>query len=200
MNCRKVSRLLSAYMDGELPGVEHRQIHEHLSWCGECAHEHERLLQMKRLLAGMRVQRPRADLSQSILVRLREEDGRLAPGGTGGWLRRVGQWFQVAGPAQQIVAFGAGVAVVGVILAGRMLTISHPSNGIHWYPRDPSQEAALPRAPQADPYANVTLPAAWTTNQTRPDPAFNTPWLTPFPMYRRQAHTSTVSFSTRPLH
>lgn len=200
MNCRKVSRLISAYMDGELPGVEHRQIHEHLGLCRECANEHERLLQMKRLLAGMRVQAPRSELSQSILMRLREEDGRLALGGPGGWLRRVSRWFQVAGPTQQVVAFGAGVAVVGMVLTGRMLAVSHQPDGIHWSPRDPSQEASLPRAPQADPYSGVTLPAAWTSNQARPDPPFSTPWLTPFPMYRRQAGTTPVMFHLRPSH
>jgi len=194
VNCRKVSRLLSAYMDGELPGVEHRQIHEHLGWCGECADEHARLLQMKRLLAGMRVQSPRSELSGAILARLREEDSRLALGGSDGWLRRVSRWFQVVGPAQQILAFGAGVAVVGVLLAGRALVTDRQPEGIHWYPRDPSQESALPRAPQADPYANITLPAAWTTNRTRPEPPFGFAGISPIPLIRR----SSVMFSPRP--
>ena len=44
MNCNKVSNLLSAYMDGELLGFEHRLIHQHISRCAECSAEYEELL------------------------------------------------------------------------------------------------------------------------------------------------------------
>ena len=47
MNCRKVSHLLSAYMDGELAGVENLQIRQHLSNCDDCNDEYEELLGTK---------------------------------------------------------------------------------------------------------------------------------------------------------
>ena len=70
VNCRKVNQLLSAYMDSELPGIEHRQVRSHLAACSPCRDEYEALLQTKRLLASLQILAPRpafaAELSQNI--------------------------------------------------------------------------------------------------------------------------------------
>src|SRR5450432_4196251 len=61
VNCRKVSHFLSAYIDGELPGVEHRLIHEHLTRCEECRAEQEGLLYTKRMVSRLRLKEPRSE-------------------------------------------------------------------------------------------------------------------------------------------
>src|SRR3954454_22477611 len=73
VNCNKVSHLLSAFMDGELLGYEHRQIHHHLQQCVDCRTEYDELLQMKRLLAAMRLREPDKKLAASIVQRVAAE-------------------------------------------------------------------------------------------------------------------------------
>src|SRR5947209_8479362 len=75
VNCRKTASLLSAYMDGELPGVEQLQIREHLKYCVHCNEEYESLLYTKRVLARLSVANPRNCLEDRILNRLSEEAG-----------------------------------------------------------------------------------------------------------------------------
>lgn len=95
MNCRKANSLLSAYIDGELPGVEHLQIREHLRVCERCCAEYESLVWTKRLLASLKVQEPCADLEQQILDRIAHEERQPSP-------RRPWQgWFALLSPAQQ---------------------------------------------------------------------------------------------------
>jgi anti-sigma factor RsiW len=74
VNCRKVNQLLSAYMDGELRGVEQRQVFEHLARCGECNMEYESFLQMKRMVGCMRTHQPPADLEARISYALTWEE------------------------------------------------------------------------------------------------------------------------------
>lgn len=78
MNCRKVNQLLSAYMDGELRGVEQRQVFEHLARCSECDQEYESFLQMKRMLGCMRTQHPTPDLHARISYALSWEEAQAA--------------------------------------------------------------------------------------------------------------------------
>src|SRR5690349_20833433 len=74
VNCNKVSHLLSAYMDGELLGYEHRLIHQHLQHCPDCRVEYEELLHMKRLLSAMRVCEPCPQLASNIVRRVSSEE------------------------------------------------------------------------------------------------------------------------------
>ncbi len=78
MNCRKVNQFLSAYMDGELPGVEHRQIYEHLNRCQDCQREYDSLLQMKRMLGSMRTAHPALDLQTRIAYAISWEETQEA--------------------------------------------------------------------------------------------------------------------------
>ncbi len=112
MNCRKVSHLLSAYIDGELPGVEHRQIHEHLAGCAECAQEHRGLVQMKRMLASLRLREPSADLPQRILSQVSAQPTLRAP-----WLDQINRWVQVQGLKPQSLALAATFALGGIVFA-----------------------------------------------------------------------------------
>ena len=63
-------------MDGELPGVEHRQVHTHLIQCEACRDEYDDLLQMKRMLSGLRIHDAGASLQTVILQRLDEAETR----------------------------------------------------------------------------------------------------------------------------
>jgi len=75
LNCRKANSLLSAYIDGELAGVEQMQIRSHIRDCRCCSDEHESLLLTKRMLSGVSMQAPRVCLEERILNRIGEEKG-----------------------------------------------------------------------------------------------------------------------------
>ena len=70
MNCRRVASLLSAYIDGELNGVEMLAIREHLSGCETCREDYESLRATKQLLSRMPNVSPREDFARAILNRL----------------------------------------------------------------------------------------------------------------------------------
>lgn len=147
MNCRKVTHLLSAYIDGELQGVEHRQIHEHLAGCSECAQEHRGLVQMKRMLASMRVREPSADLPQRILSHVRMQQTFRAP-----WLDQFNRWVQVQGLKPQSLALAATFALGGIIFAS--YTIDRVDTSDHataLQSLTPAQVARLQAAPVMEP-------------------------------------------------
>ena len=61
MNCRRVSSLLSAYLDAELTGAEMLEVRAHLEACCTCRAEHESLQQTKHLLASLALRAPRPE-------------------------------------------------------------------------------------------------------------------------------------------
>lgn len=70
MNCSRVMKLLSAYVDGELTGAEMLEIRRHLSYCPECSEEHEALLFMKRAVSRLRTVAPRQDFMVELMSSL----------------------------------------------------------------------------------------------------------------------------------
>ncbi len=72
MNCRKVTNLMSAYVDGELTGFEMLEIRRHLSECPDCSLEHDSMRAMKQAVARLRTVAPREDFATAILSRLDE--------------------------------------------------------------------------------------------------------------------------------
>lgn len=70
MNCARVSRLLSSYIDGELSGSEMLQVREHLDHCHCCSEEIEGLRMIKRFTSGMRPAAPSPHLEAAILMSL----------------------------------------------------------------------------------------------------------------------------------
>lgn len=118
MNCRKVNHLLSAYMDGELGGVEHRQIRAHLQACQDCSSEYAALLQTKRLLAALRIQEPHGDLPSGILRRIEEvESARRHAGFARPFLTALIERLRTVVPASPAFAVGASVACAAVFLS-----------------------------------------------------------------------------------
>lgn len=112
MNCRKTASLLSAYMDGELPGVEQLQIREHLKHCTCCNEEYESLLYTKRVLARLSVANPRNCLEDRILNRLSDEAER--------GVKRfdpLGWWSLLAEQQKSNIRTAGLVAVLGGLCA-----------------------------------------------------------------------------------
>ena len=157
MNCRKVSHFLSAYMDGELPGVEHRQVHEHLAQCSDCAQEYRGLLHTKRLLAGMRVREAQTDLPLRILQQVHAQD--TAPQGHAGpsWLESVTRLLTSQNPRPQALVIAASFAIVGIVYASYAIDRSEQ---IVWHTATPAEIARLQPASPADPYVTPLAPPA----------------------------------------
>ena len=154
MNCRKVSHLLSAYMDGELPGVEHRQIHEHLAQCPDCAQEYRGLLQMKRLLAGMRVREAQADLPIRILHQVHTQETASHNQKGRSWLDNLAHLLTSQNPRPQVMAVAASLAIVGIVYASYAIDRSEQ---IVWHTTTPAEIARLQPAP-SDPYVPPLSP------------------------------------------
>jgi len=72
MNCRRVENLMSAYVDGELTGVEMLEIRRHLSDCEGCSSEYEAERALKQAVARLSTVSPRRDFAADILTRLDE--------------------------------------------------------------------------------------------------------------------------------
>ena len=70
MNCSRVTKLMSAYVDGELTGVEMLDIRAHLHDCTECREEYEAIRLIKQAFAGLRTMAPREEFVASILMKL----------------------------------------------------------------------------------------------------------------------------------
>jgi hypothetical protein len=70
MNCRRVSSLISAYIDGELTGVEMLEIRDHLKSCRSCTLQYESLRYTKQLLSHLAYAQPRVGLAQRICSQL----------------------------------------------------------------------------------------------------------------------------------
>lgn len=109
MNCQKVSHLLSAFMDSELPGYEHRQVLVHLRDCSSCRCSYEGLLQLKRLLSNLRTKEPGQRLVNNILAQLEDQRDR----DSFGWLRRSFLSFQrmTLSPSTAL-SVGIGVSLI----------------------------------------------------------------------------------------
>jgi len=139
MNCGRTSRLISAYLDGELPGAEMLAIREHLRGCERCAAEMEDIRQVKAAMARLTPVRPAPDLEARLLAAVREVEVPPAHR-LGAWLmERLGGHLQPA---------AAAVGVCAVLLA---VLVGHLPQADHW--QDPvaeriSQTVTLPDLPQ----------------------------------------------------
>ncbi len=173
MNCRKVNQYLSAYMDGELRGVEHRQIFEHLSRCPECEQEYASLLQMKRMLGSMRTVSPSRELQAKISYAITWEEGMEANRTPDRILMRVQHFFQEFFVSPQGLGLGA-LALLGLYTVLHHLPLesgSAHSETIVWQktPNSVSELTAglAPSAPQ-----RFILPPVRRSNDAMPQEVF----------------------------
>jgi len=120
VNCRRTINLLSAYIDGELPGIEHRQVHNHLPQCCECEREYLSLLQMKRMLGSLRVQEPSIELPQVILHRVHLAEREAEGHQNTGWHGVFSVLLRTHLVSLRPLALGSGMACVAVLLTAHL--------------------------------------------------------------------------------
>lgn len=63
---------MSAYVDGELTGMEMLEIRQHLSECADCAEEHESVRFVKQAVSRLATVAPHENFAASILGRLND--------------------------------------------------------------------------------------------------------------------------------
>ena len=165
MNCRKASNYLSAYIDGELPGVEQLQIREHLRHCACCQEEYDALLMTKRLVSGLRIKEPRAGLEDRILTAI-AKDGDIPSAGNG-WLVRARAWWAVMAYSQRL-RLAAGFCAASLAVAAIAVSLSTPRAGESIATANPAS-IATGITPLPDP----KMPASTLINLH--DPAENGP-------------------------
>lgn len=142
MNCRNVLHLLSAYMDGELRGVEHRLVHDHLAYCPECEAEYEDLLRTKRLVGCLRVQMPREQLSSLILTSLTEERRRADERHPSLWLSRLQRLLRETLPSPRLALIGSGMGVAIALFLAYQIPLSDEDK-IDWISPEAAHAAML---------------------------------------------------------
>jgi len=118
VNCRKVSQLISAYMDAELQSVEHRQVRDHLLRCDECHEEYDQLLQMKRMLGSLSVKEPRADVQNRILYHIAWEEQQRTNKHPANWLSNL-----IATGRASLISVNPGVIGFGAVLIAAALVV-----------------------------------------------------------------------------
>lgn len=72
---RFVRSHISQYIDGELDGINAARVERHTRWCPHCAQLLSSLRLTVNALAGLR-QRPRQDMAETIIARLRANELR----------------------------------------------------------------------------------------------------------------------------
>ena len=142
MNCRQVNHLLSAYIDGELPGHDYRAVAKHLTNCTDCHSEYHSLVQTKRLLTALRMKQPTGDLASAVIANVHQSGARVKSRQT--WSSR-GMIFS---NMLQAGFLGAGV----LFLAGVIYTQSNARQrgiSIQWHSSTINNQDRLPDSPLA---------------------------------------------------
>lgn len=119
LNCRRVSNLLSAYLDAELAGTEMLDIRDHLSRCPSCAREYDELRQTKRLLGTLALRTPEA--GTDFETRLRQSVAQQSAwGGLGRLPGMFSAWRQGATsltpPRVRTLTTATALSVAGLLL------------------------------------------------------------------------------------
>ena len=108
MRCKRVTRQIGPYIDGELNELEAREIREHLDACKDCAQRYISTRMILRDVASLPAIIPTPEESYRLMNRLRREMASPAPSRAGG--RRL----QVAAATISLLVIGT---VAGVTLA-----------------------------------------------------------------------------------
>ena len=138
MNCLKVTHLLSAFLDGELPGVEHRLIHQHLQRCDSCRSDYEDLLQMKRLLGRLRIQSAHSNLPMQILQQVHSEEARVHAAHSADRINELVQRLRSKVSTPQTISLGLGFAVVAALYMAQINGSPQQSTDITWLQSPPT--------------------------------------------------------------
>lgn len=77
-NCKKISMLLSASIDGELNSAEETTVKNHLKECGVCSQEYRNFKKLDSLLVKTRVPDQPPFFETRLLNRIREEEASMS--------------------------------------------------------------------------------------------------------------------------
>ena len=76
MDCVELRKLSSSYLEGDLPPTRLQKFRAHLSGCPPCQSFMDGLASMVNMLSELTKVRPPSTLKQSIMERIKEEEGR----------------------------------------------------------------------------------------------------------------------------
>ena len=190
MNCRKVNHLLSAYIDGELPGVEQLSIRTHISACDSCRAEYDGILFTKRLLGRMKVQTAQADVQAKILCHiasLRDIEARRT---FGYWSEHWRDRLSLLAPTQRGAVAAFSLAVLGVFA---VMQQNSTSDRIVWSPVDTLSLQPAPSLPTEARMSTISSSDASQVADYRFVPLNPTP-------FKRDAPQSSFKLSNSPIH
>jgi hypothetical protein len=159
--CRRLGHLLSAFCDGELLGLERRQVVEHLAECPDCRRIQDKLASISELLATLVPTPAPPGLADRILARTATSGISLAAGGGTIWKL----------PLMLLAGGGFIGAVVAVVL-------------FLWQDSHSSSPLVLPLT--VTPTATPTATAVATARATPSHPPVLTPAVTPLPRETRE--------------
>jgi len=154
--CRRLGHLLSAFYDGELPGLTQRQVAGHLAECLACRKLQEKLASTSELLATLGPTPAPPGLADRILARTFTTGVPVAAGGGTIWKL----------PLMLLAGGGFIGAVVAVVL-------------FLWQDSQPPAPLVLPWS--AGPTATPTATALARPTTKPSAPPVLTPAMTPFP-------------------
>lgn len=120
MNCGRVNRLLSAYMDGELSGEEMMAVRSHIRSCPACENELEGLRALKGVIGQLQRVQPDAGLEARLLAALPPAPVPLG--------EQISAWVRTHLTGRMQPA-AAAVACCAALLA---ITVGHFPQGGHW--------------------------------------------------------------------
>ena len=151
MNCHRLVSLLSAYIDGELTGVEMIEIRRHLDGCRACQDELDDLRAVKRLVGRLQPAQPSVDLPTRICARLDQVQPYSL---LGAWTAVWRSSFQKLSPA---------VAAVAVVFLGMLLFTAQTIDE-----RLTARNDALHYAPLVSTAPTIASPASASLIEQRP--------------------------------
>jgi anti-sigma factor RsiW len=125
MKCRRVRKLLSVFMDGEIDAVQGKEVERHIDSCSECAKELASLKVAMERLRSFGDAEASPDFVGSVMARVAEEHRTAHRFGLS---RRVADYFEsiFRRPASQfavlalaalLIAFEVGAWAAGTILS-----------------------------------------------------------------------------------
>ena len=108
MRCRECELLLWAFIDGELPPVQRREVAAHLEGCGQCRNAYEQLRAFPLQVGQLQMATPPPDFSARLMERiaLLPPPAQLAAQYE---RRHASPW---SGPSGMVAAFAAAAAAI----------------------------------------------------------------------------------------
>lgn len=171
MNCHKVSNLLSAYIDGELTGVEMIEIRTHVGDCPDCGSDLDCIRATKRLVGTLHTVQPSADFAARICANL---DTVQPYSFLAGWVRLWHYSVQKLNPALAMVtAAFVGLVIFGAHgfndgLTGQMLMAQAPrtylAEAVAFSPESPYATKAYGTAVLQPITSGETYGGGWISN------------------------------------